>query len=176
MADPAADELRFLARHLRQAGSRDVLAELRRGLKDAAGPAADAARGSILSVPAKHPEGTLRTGIAGTVKVNTSLGASTARVTITATGPARWPGAAVKIEGDAWWHPVFGRAEHEAESQRLQRIHGKGHGHGRGWTWVRQQSPRPGWFIDAVGSRQAGFDKAVDDVAERIERRLAGEA
>ena len=109
------------------------------------------------------------------MKVTTSLGASTARVRITATGPERWPGAAVKLEGDAWNHPVFGRPEHEAESAALQQVHGKGFGHGRGWTWERQLSPRPGWFERAVGSHQDEFDKAVGQVTDRIERRLAGE-
>jgi hypothetical protein len=181
MADSAADELQFLARELRRAGSRDVLAELRRGLRDAAGPAASAARESILATPSHHA-GTLRRGIAGTVKVSTSLGASTARVRISATGPEQWPAAAVKLEGEAWNHPVYARGNrftlgpsrarryrHLAEGARPLVKRGA-------WTWVRQFSPRPGWFERAAGSHQDEFDRAVDKVTEGIERRLAGEA
>lgn len=181
MAGPAADELRFLAGELRRAGSRDVLGELRDGLKRAADPAADDARRSILGVPARHEAG-LRRGIADTVKVSTTLGASTVRVRISATGPERWPGAAVKLEGDAWNHPVYGRGprftlgpsrarkhRHLAESERPLVKRGA-------WTWVKQQSPRPGWFEDTVSGHQDDFDKAVDRVVDGIERRLAGEA
>lgn len=153
MAGAAADELRFLARELRNAGSRDVLAELRDGLKKAADPAAEDARRSILDVPVRHEAG-LRRGIADTVKISTSLGATSAHVTISATGPDRWLGAAVELEGTSWSHPVFGNRK----------------------RWEKQLSPRPGWFMDAVGSRQGDFDKAVDQVVEKIERQLAGEA
>jgi len=164
MAGAAADELRFLAGELRRAGSRDVLAELRDGLKRAADPAAQDARRSILGVPARHEAG-LRRGIADTVKVAASVGGSTVRVRISATGPERWPGAAVKTEGDAWNHPVFPRSPDTHPG-----------GHGRAWTWVKQRSPRPRWFADAVGGHQDDFDKAVDQVVDGIERRLAGEA
>jgi hypothetical protein len=169
-----ADELRFLAGELRAAGARNVLAELRDGLKRAAGPAAEAAQRSILATPSKHP-GDLRAGIAETVKVTTSLTASAARVQVSATGPPRWPGAAAKFEAGRWNHPVFGRPEHEAQSVALQKIHGRGFGHGRGWTWVKQQGPE-GWFERAVAAHQAEFDQAVDRVADKLERRMAGEA
>lgn len=163
MAGAAPDELRFLAGELRRAGSRDVLAELRDGLKRAADPAAQEARRSILGAPARH-EAELRRGIADTVKVTATLGASTVRVRISASGPERWPGAAVKLEGDSWNHPVFAGAPDTHPG-----------GHGRAWTWVRQRSPRPGWFADAIGGHQDEFDKAVDQVVDGIERRLAGE-
>lgn len=181
MADAAADELQFLARELRRVGSREVLAELRRGLRDAAEPAAQAARQSILSMPATHEAG-LRRGIAETVKVTTRLGGSTARVSITATGPERWEGGAVKLERKSWSHPVYAQGDrftlgpsrarryrHLAEGERPLVKRGA-------WTWVKQVSPRPGWFERAVGSRQDDFDRAVDRVTDGIERRLAGEA
>jgi hypothetical protein len=114
------------------------------------------------------------------VKVSTSLGASTARVRISATGPEQWPAAAVRLEGESWNHPVYAhgprftlgpsrarRYRHLAEPPLVKR---------GGWTWVRQLSPRPGWFERAVGAHQDDFDKAVDKVAEGIERHLAGEA
>lgn len=164
MAGAAPDELRFLAGELRRAGSRDVLAELRDGLKRAADPAAQDARRSILGVPARHEAG-LRRGIADTVKVAATLGASTVRVRISANGPERWPGAAVKLEGDSWNHPVFAGAPDTHPG-----------GHGRAWTWVKQLSPRPGWFAGTIDGHQDEFDKAVDRVVDGIERRLAGEA
>lgn len=148
----AADELRFLSRALRQAGSRDVIAELRDGLKRAAGPAADDARASILSMPARKYERELRSGIAATVQVSTTLGASSARVTVSASGPDRWPGAAATIESGKWNHPVFGDRE----------------------RWVHGQPGKPGWFGVAVSLRQADFDRAVDQVADKIERDIAG--
>lgn len=181
MADSAADELAFLARELRRAGSRDVLAELRRGLKDAAGDAAEAARQSILSAPSRQPEGTLRRGIADNVKVRTSLGASRVRVSITATGPERWRGAAADLDEQSWNHPVYARGprfrpgpsrarkyRHLAESARPLVKRGA-------WTWVKQESPRPGWFENAISGHEQEFDAAVGRVTDRIERRLAGE-
>jgi hypothetical protein len=152
MAAGAADELRFLAGELRRAGSRDVLAELRRGLKDAASAAAEEAQHSILSMPARHQAG-LRQGIADTVKVTAALGASTVRVRVSATGPERWRGAAAKLEEGRWRHPVHGHRD----------------------RWVTQASRRQGWFTRAVGSHQDEFDRAVDKVTDGIERRLAGE-
>lgn len=181
MADAAADELQFLAAELRRAGSRDVLAELRRGLKDAAADAAGAARQSILSMPSKH-DGTLRQGIAGNVKVSARLGASRVRVSITATGPARWRGAAADTDSESWNHPVYPRGprfrlapsrarkyRHLAEGDRPLVKRGA-------WTWVKQESNRPGWFENSINGHEADFDRAVDKVTDRIERRLAGEA
>lgn len=171
----AAEELRILAGELRRHGGTEAVGELRDALKRAAEPAAGAARESILGMPVKH-EGTLRAGIADTVKVAASLGASRATVRITASGPERWRGAASAFENGRWHHPVYGRAEAEAVSVALQAIHGKGFGHGRGWTWRPQESGRPHWFTNAVDSRQGEFDRRADDAAERIARRISGEA
>jgi hypothetical protein len=153
MAAGAADELRFLASAMRRAGDRATLAELRRELKRAAWPAAAAAQRSILGMPARQPGGTLRQGIADTVKVTASLGASTVRVRVSASGPERWPGAAAALEEGRWRHPVHGHRD----------------------RWVTQVSRRPGWFGHAVAGHQDEFDRAVDAVTDGIERRLAGE-
>lgn len=182
MADPAADELRFLARELRRAGSRDVLKELRRGLKDAAADAANAARESILSMPSKQPAGNLRAGIAEQVKVTASLGATTVRVSITATGPERWRGAAADFDQESFNHPVYARGprfalrpsrarkyRHLAEGARPLVKQGA-------WTWVKQESRRPRWFEGSISGHQDQFDRAVGEVTDRIERRLAGES
>jgi hypothetical protein len=105
-------------------------------------------------MPARKYERELRSGIAATVQVSTVLGAKTARVTVSASGPDRWPGAAATIESGRWNHPVFGNRE----------------------EWVNGQPGKPHWFGVAVSLRQAGFDQAVNQVADKIERDISGGA
>lgn len=150
--------------------------DLRRNLREAARPAVDAARRSILAMPSRHG-GSLREEVARSVTLTTSLTRSGIRVAITAK-PRKMPPGKESLpahldSAKGWNHPVYGRPEAEAESVALQQVHGKGFGHGRGWAWVKQFG-KPGWFEEPIALHARDFQAAADAALAEAERRLSG--
>lgn len=148
--------------------------ELRRALKDAAGTAADAARSSILAMPATQT-GTppLRPAVANSVTVRVGM-TGQIQVSIVAEPNKMPPGMGnmpKKLNQETFWHPVYGSRLGEQASVLLKKAGGKGGGHGRAWTWVEQRG-KPGWFDDSINKAgpetQAKISDAMDVTAEYL--------
>lgn len=170
---PGVLDMKLLAARLREADPA-LKRNLRRAFKDAAEPVAGDVEQSILLMPSHH-DGTLRRQIAKTITVKTSFSASGVRVSIESDG-RKMPRGKETLphhtdSAKGWNHPVWGRAEAEAESVALQEIHGKGFGHGRGWTWVKQFG-KPGWFERPVIDNAREFRDAALKAIDEVERHL----
>lgn len=148
--------LAALQRNLKQAGGKGLDRELRKGLREAAKPIADAERAAARGLPAKGGKSSgLRARMA-------------AAVTVRYSSSKRNPGVRVHIpkrrmpekEGNlprytqspqGWRHPVYGNTE----------------------VWV-QQVMAPGWWFNAArphwGAARREINAAVDRIAKQIAR------
>lgn len=166
-------DMKLLAAKLKEADP-VLKRELRRNFRDAAEPVLGDVEQSILLMPSHHG-GTLRREVAKTVVLRTSFSANGVRVNIDSVGSRMPPGKETlpqHLDSEKGWnHPVYGRAEAEAESVALQKIHGKGFGHGRAWTW-RKQFGKPGWFERPITDNARAFRSAALKAIDAVERKL----
>lgn len=154
-------DLRRLVRALnKESDGAELRRDLVSGLKAAAEPAAQAARGSILSMTANglvQKEPGLRASVAAAVKVQVRTGGKQAGVFVVATKtrmPRGFRNAPKRLNARNWRHPVF-------TPER----------------WVTQTG-KPGWFDNAMDSAvpaaQRAASDALDNVAERIDKSTKG--
>jgi hypothetical protein len=131
---------------------------LRRRLRDTAGPVADKARRSILDMPAVRQAG-LREEAAASVTTSVTMTAAGIRVTISSLGSRMPPGKhnlpAYLDEVSGWGHPVYANRK-KSRSQ---------------WTWVHQTG-KPGWFERPIAGSakelRAACQRAIDDTAREL--------
>ena len=150
--------------------------ELRRALKDAGNVAADAARASILAMPATQV-GTppLRQAVANSVTVRVGL-ATTIQVSIVAEPNKMPPGMGnmpKRLNQATFNHPVYGSKLGEQASALLKKAGGKGGGHGRAWTWVTQTG-KPGWFDDSIVKAGPDAQQKISDAMDLTADYIAG--
>lgn len=130
--------------------------DLTKGLREAGGPAAQAARDDILSMPGglPHPGPSLRRSVADGVKVSASLAAGdSAGVSIKAArgGPRGFTNAPRRLAAPGGWrHPVYGNRE----------------------NWV-DQIGRPDWFARPIRRHADDFKAKCLDALQEMARRLA---
>lgn len=149
-------QLAVLQRNLKEAADKGLTRELRKGLRAAAKPLADAERAAARGLPARGQKSSgLRDRMA-------------AAVTVRYSSSKRNPGVRVHIpkrkmppkeknlprhtqSPQGWRHPVYGNRE----------------------VWV-QQVMAPGWWMDAArphwGNARREINAAVDRVAQQITR------
>jgi hypothetical protein len=165
--------MKLLAAKLKEADPK-LKRELRRNFRAAAAPLVEDVKNSILTMPSHHA-GQLREEVANTVVLRTSFSTAGVRVNIDSLGARMPPGKGTlphHLDSEQGWnHPVYGRAEAEAESVALQKIHGKGFGHGRAWTW-RKQFGKPGWFERPITDGAREFRNAALAAIDAVEREL----
>ncbi len=154
-------DLRRLVVALHKEGDgKELRKDLVKGLRAAATPAAQAAKQSILSMPAtgaSDREGaSLRTAVAGGVKVEIrTTGKVGVFVVAKSTGmPRNFRNAPKRLNAKSWRHPVHGTKK-----------------------WVTQVG-KPGWFDDAVKKAKPGANRAaaeaMDGMAQRIDQQTRG--
>jgi hypothetical protein len=150
--------------------------ELRRALKDAATPAADAARASILAMPGtKVGTPPLRAAVAGSVVIRTSM-TGLIQVSIVAEPNRMPPGMGnmpKRLNQATFNHPVYGSRLGEQASVLLKKAGGKGGGHGRAWTWVTQKG-KQGWFDDSISKVGPEAQNKINDAMDATADYIAG--
>lgn len=164
------EEMRRLAGRLKTADA-ELRRQLRKALRDAAGPVTGAVREAIAASPSKH-DGTLRGETARTVSASVSVAGSRVTLAIVSRGSLMPDGKgnlpAYLNDDKRWKHPVFGRPLAEIEAQ----VTGKGHG--RGWTWVKQSSHAVGWFDKTIAGRAPDLRRSVESAMDETARKLEG--
>ena len=169
------DKMRELAVKLKTADP-VLKRELRRALKDAGNTAADAARSSILAMPAtKVGTPPLRAAVANSVTVRVGL-ATTIQVSIVAEPNKMPPGMGnmpKRLNQATFNHPVYGSRLGEQASVLLKKAGGKGGGHGRGWTWVTQEG-KQGWFDDSITKAGPEAQNKINDAMDTTANYIAG--
>lgn len=146
-----ADDFRRLTADSKRFGP-ELVKEMRRGLRTAAKPMADAAKHAILTMPTHGRESTgLRRRIARTVTIETPSTAKRAGVFITAKRskmPVRERNLPQAIQRNRWRHPVFGNPG----------------------VWVAQRGRD--WFDGPITSKAAAVDKAIIAALRAAERAI----
>lgn len=147
-----ANQLRDLAKAIRQTGQKDLRKELMRGLREAAGPVVQDLRRAVTALPARGDTGTRRM-IAKAIGVQVLTG-NNAGVRIRVNRkrlPAGKRGIADAFERGQFRHPVHGNRE----------------------VWVTQRSGGP-WFAPTARRHEDRITESMkavlDDVARKIER------
>lgn len=144
-------ELKLLALRLRTADPR-LKRDLRRNLRQAAGPVAGKVQAAILAMPSHH-DGTLRGEVARTITVQATT-ARTVGISIASLG-SRMPHGEATLpvhlnRARGWRHPVYGNRR----------------------NWAHQMG-RPGFFDDTIRRNAGGFQdaarRAMNDTARHIE-------
>ena len=109
----SADSLRRISRELRRMNDREVKKRFSRELRAAARPLVPVVRASIMSIPSKTGDGTLRRQMSRAAKLTVRTVGKDAGVTIRVDGRKMPPGKGALpayMEGTKprWRHPVFG--------------------------------------------------------------------
>lgn len=171
-AEVSAPDLVDLAVAIRYEQDGDVMRrEFVRNLRAAVTPAAEEAKGSIMSMPSgglRQPGGGLRSSVAKAIKTQVSLTSRSAKVKVRVAknkSPRGFKNApkALQLPG-GWRHPV------------VQRPLGKGAlGPMPAPRWVAQVG-KPGWFDTPLRSHRARYKAAVQEAmnhtADRIARKV----
>jgi hypothetical protein len=145
--------MKLLAARLKEADPA-LKRELRKKFRDAAQPLVEDVQKSILTMPSRRKEGTLRAEVAKTVVLRTSFSSAGVRVNIDSLGQKMPPGKDTlprhldSVKG--WNHPVWG------------------HGPRGKWHWTRRrQHGKPGWFERPITDGAREFrDAALAAIAE----------
>jgi hypothetical protein len=144
-------DMKLLAARLKEADPA-LKRELRKNLRDAAGPVAGDVQRSILAMPSHH-DGSLRGEVAATVGVSTSLTGDGIAVRVTSLGTRMPPGkGSLPFHLDdarGWDHPVFGHRD----------------------RWVHQDG-KPEWFERPVADRARDFQAAAQQALDETQRKL----
>jgi hypothetical protein len=182
------EELKILAAKLK--GADPLLRrELRKALREAAEPAAVAARRSILSMRAKdfpevpgHYQGQLRTEVAASILVRPVIGRSAIRVQVVAE-PKKMPpgkqGLPALLEAPSFKHPVFARGERftkgpsRARRYRHLPVRERPLVYRGAWPWVRQVG-KPFWFSDAITRAAPEAQRNVREAMDATAQYLTG--
>lgn len=148
-----------------------MLRDLRRNLRAAAKPAETQAKSSIMSMPStglRNVGGSLRSSIRREIKTDTKLTARKAQVKIKVRKRTvrNFLNPAKRLNSSRpWRHPVFPWRKEGDTFVNLPRSE---------WTWASQESPKPGWFDDAIRAHrneyEAAVRKAMNYAADRIAR------
>ena len=148
-------DLARLSRQLRTVGdAKAIRRDLVRGLRSGAKPALEAVRAAALALP-DNPGGR-STGLrrkaarAASIQVRTSGRQAGVYVRISRARMGNQAGALKGSRSRRWRHPVFGNRD----------------------VWV-QQASRPEWFDRAARSQAGPARRAVQQVLNDIERRMA---
>jgi hypothetical protein len=152
-------DMKALAIAIRTA-DKTLKAELRKNMRDAAGPVVRAVQRSILDMPSHH-DGTLRREVAATVTSRISFLASGVQLNILSYGQRMPEGKtnlnAAMDRAGGWGHPVFARRS----QSRAQR------------TWTHQAG-KPGWFEDPVTAKAPELRAAAQAAMDATKRKLGG--
>jgi len=176
---PGVLDMKLLAAKLKDADP-VLKRELRKKFRDAAEPVAGDVQQSILLMPSRRQDHTLRAEVAGTVVVRTSFAQSGVRVSIDSDGRKMPHGKETlprHLDEAGFWHPVYPRGprftlrpsrarkfRHLAEGQRPLVKQGA-------WTWV-EQTGKPGWFERPVIDNARQFRDAALAAIDETERHL----
>jgi hypothetical protein len=177
---PGVLDMQLLAAKLKDADP-VLKRELRKKFRDAADPIVEDVQGSILAMPSKRKEKTLRAEVAGTVVLRTSFARNGVRVNIDSLGQRMPQGKETlprhldSVKG--FNHPVFARGprfrpgpsrarkyRHLAEAERPLVKRGA-------WTWVRQYG-KPRWFEGPIADGAREFRNAALQAIKETERHL----
>lgn len=198
---PGPEQLRELAARLKVADP-VLKRQLRRNLRNAVKPAAQAAKDSILAMPSKH-DGHLREALAKSVTVSTSITGRQIQIDIVQNGKkleATGQGTLGQLfdSDKGFRHPVYAnpdlprqKTRHRIDQAMAELLAEKYHGQLsarelkrlrelakagiKTWTWVHQIG-KPGWFHETIRRHAPEFERgasgAVDETAAEVQKGL----